>query len=104
MKKLFLSMTLLLGLMLGLLVTHVSGVAQGVHAASAANHSLLTFTIKPGGSATFTLPAQQNPVLIEVSVTFNNGGTQTPSEIMYAVVNQDPSSHQMTWIGTNSDG
>jgi hypothetical protein len=104
MKKRFLGLTLLLGLVLGLLATPVSGVVQSAHAASMADHSLLTFTIKPGGSASFSLPVQQNPVLIAVSVTFKNGGTQTPSEIMYAVVNQDPFSQQMTWVGTNSDG
>jgi hypothetical protein len=43
-------------------------------------------------------------VHIEVSFTLNNGGTQEPRELMYAVVNQDPASKQITWIGTNSDG
>jgi len=43
-------------------------------------------------------------VRIEVSFTLLNGGTQEPSELMYAVVNQDPSSKQLTWIGTNNDG
>jgi hypothetical protein len=62
------------------------------------------FTLQPGGSFEFNLPVVQNPVRIEVSFTANNGGTQTPSELMYAVVNQDPSSKQLTWIGTNSDG
>jgi hypothetical protein len=62
------------------------------------------FTLQPGGAFEFNLPVVQNPVRIEVSLTANNGGTQTPSELMYAVVNQDPSSKQLTWIGTNSDG
>jgi hypothetical protein len=62
------------------------------------------FTLQPGGSFEFNLPVVQSPVRIEVSFTANNGGTQTPSELMYAVVNQDPSSKQLTWIGTNSDG
>jgi len=64
----------------------------------------IRFTLQPGGSHDFVLPVVQNPVRIEVSFTLNNGGTQEPSELMYAVVNQDPSSKQMTWIGTNSDG
>jgi len=64
----------------------------------------LRFTLQPGGSHDFILPEVQSPVRIEVSLTANNGGTQEPSELMYAVVNQDPASKQMTWIGTNSDG
>ena len=68
------------------------------------NCAELRFTLKPGGSQEFILPAVQSPVRIEVTVTANNGGTQEPSEIMYAVVNQDPSSKQITWVGTNNDG
>jgi len=64
----------------------------------------LSFSLSPGASSSFALPETQSPVRIEVSLTFLNGGTQTPSEIMYAVVNQDQQSGQMTWIGTNSDG
>jgi hypothetical protein len=64
----------------------------------------LRFTLAPGGSHDFVLPVEQAPVHIEITLTANNGGTQEPSEIMYAVVNQDPSSKQLTWIGTNSDG
>jgi len=64
----------------------------------------LTFTIAPGGSQSFALPAKQVPVRIEVTFSLLNAGTQTPSEIMYAVVNQDPQSGQMTWVGTNNDG
>lgn len=64
----------------------------------------LRFTLKPGSGHNFVLPVTQSPVHIEVSFTGNNGGTQEPSELMYAVVNQDPSSKQLTWIGTNSDG
>jgi hypothetical protein len=64
----------------------------------------LQFVLKPGGSQTFILPAVQSSVRIEVSFTGLNGGTQEPSELMYALVNQDPSSKQMTWIGTNNDG
>lgn len=64
----------------------------------------LRFTLQPGGSHDFILPEAQSPVHIEVSFTLNNGGTQEPSELMYAVVNQDPASREITWIGTNSDG
>jgi hypothetical protein len=68
------------------------------------NCAELQFTLKPGGSQDFLLPAVQIPVRIEVSVTLENGGTQEPSELMYAVVNQDPSSKQLTWIGTSNNG
>jgi hypothetical protein len=64
----------------------------------------LRFILKPGASQAFLLPAVQSPVRIEVSFSLLNGGTQEPSELMYAVVNQDPSSKQLTWIGTNNDG
>jgi hypothetical protein len=64
----------------------------------------LAFSLNPGESYSFTLPAVQAPVRIEVSFSLLNAGTEAPSEIMYAVVNQDGQSHQMTWIGTNSDG
>ncbi len=64
----------------------------------------LTFTIAPGGSQSFALPAKQVPIRIEISFSLQNGGTQTPSEIMYAVVNQDSSSGQVSWVGTNNDG
>lgn len=68
------------------------------------NCAELRFTLKPGASQNFVLPAVQSPVRIEVSFTLLNGGTQEPSELMYALVNQDPSSKQLTWIGTNNDG
>ena len=63
----------------------------------------LTFTVDPGDPFSFALPKQQVPVRIEVTFSLLNAGTQTPSEIMFAVVNQDPSSGQMTWVGTNND-
>lgn len=69
------------------------------------NHHLeLTFDLDPGQSYSFPLPKKQSPIRIEVTVSRMNGGTQKPTEIMYAVVNQDPKSNEMTWIGTNSDG
>jgi hypothetical protein len=68
------------------------------------HHIELTFDLDPGASFSFPLPKKQSPIRIEVTVSRMNGGTQTPTEIMYAVVNQDPVSNEMTWIGTNSDG
>ena len=66
--------------------------------------SELSFTLQPGGSHSFNLPAASIPVRIEVAFSPNNGGTLVPSELMYALVNQDASSKQITWIGTNNDG
>ena len=63
-----------------------------------------TFTLAPGASHKIVLPAAGAPVQVTVSVTANNGGTQTPSEIGYAVVNEDVKSRQVTWVGTSSDG
>ncbi|MGD0095342.1 MAG: hypothetical protein ABSB60_02535 [Terracidiphilus sp.] len=68
------------------------------------NCAELQFTLKPGGSQTFLLPAVQTPVRVEVSFTLANGGTQEPSELMDALINQDPSSKQLTWIGTSNNG
>lgn len=83
------------------LVEFVKGlVAEGLQA----HHKELNFSIDPGGSYSFALPKVQAPVRIEVSFSLLNGGTQKPSEIMYAVVNQDPESGQMTWVGTNNEG
>ena len=39
-----------------------------------------------------------------ISSPSTNGGVQTPSELMWALVNLDSDSGQITWIGTNSDG
>jgi hypothetical protein len=61
-------------------------------------------SVAPGGSATFPLPVAQVPVHIAVSFSLLNGGTQVPSEIMYAVVNQDEKSSKFSWVGTNNDG
>ncbi len=63
----------------------------------------ITFSLDPGASFSFALPKKQVPVRIEITFTLENAGTQTPSEIMFAVVNQDPVSNQMTWVGTNND-
>ena len=39
----------------------------------------LRFTLNPGGSQDFILPAAQTPVRIEVGSTLLNGGTQEPT-------------------------
>ena len=62
------------------------------------------FSLPPGGSKVIPLPVGQVPINVLVSFTLKNGSTQIPSELMAALVNEDPSSHQLTWIGTNSDG
>ena len=74
-----------------------------VQAALGAHHQELSFDVAPGASATFPLPKTQWPVRIDVSFSLLNVGTQIPSEIMSAVVNQDPSSSKITWVGTNND-
>jgi len=88
------------------LVTAVtaSGFVPPAATAATAKFQQYTFTLSPGGSFAFKLPVIQGPVRIEVSFTADNGGTQTPSEIMYAVVNEDPDSKQETWVGTNNNG
>ncbi len=63
----------------------------------------ISFSLNPGDSKSFALPKKQVPVRIEITFTLENGGTQTPSEVMFAVVNQDPVSNHMTWVGTNND-
>lgn len=62
------------------------------------------FTLNPGGKFIFSLPAMEKPIFILISARATSGGTQTPTEVFYAVLNQDPVSGQLTWIGTNSDG
>lgn len=61
-------------------------------------------TLQPGGSYNLSMPVVQNPVRIDISVTFANQGTLNPTELVSALVNIDPYSKQMTWIGTNNDG
>jgi hypothetical protein len=40
----------------------------------------------------------------EISYSALNGTTPSPTELMWALVNQDPKSLQITWLGTNGDG
>ncbi len=95
-----------LGLLIGFSVApfhQLQGQPGGVPAI-AAHHQELAFGIAPYASQVFAIPVVDKPVRIEVSFSLANGGTQTPSEIMYAVVNQDSSSTRFTWVGTNNDG
>jgi len=71
------------------------------------NITQMKFSLAPGASKTFTLPKVTSPIRIEISAPSSNGGVQTPSELMWALVNWDngtDGSGQITWIGTNSDG
>jgi len=101
MKKTVIAITL--GLVIGLLVGPVQQAFGQGPPSIAAHHQDQSFTVNPGASQSFQLPRLQVPVRIDISETILNGGTQTPSEIMYAVVNQDQVSFQFTWVGTNSD-
>jgi len=76
----------------------------GSAAAASPSYLKVQFTLAPGASKVIPLPAGQIPIRVAVSFSLKNGGTQTPSELMTALVNEDPSSQQLTWIGTNSDG
>jgi len=71
---------------------------------AADHHSTLSFTLAPGASKTFALPAKSVPVRLSASLTAKNGATQTPCALIDAVINEDASSNQLTWIGTNGDG
>lgn len=68
------------------------------------DHQRLTFTLTPGASQTFTLPAANRPLRIDLDKVSTNGGVQTPSEVFSALVNVDKNGAGMSWIGTNSDG
>jgi len=71
------------------------------------NITQIKFTLAPGASKTFNLPKVANPIRIEISKPSTNGGVQTPSELMWALVNWDAGtggSNQITWIGTSSNG
>jgi hypothetical protein len=72
-----------------------------VGAATVVHHK---FALAPGGSKTINLPVSSEPVQLLLSFSLNNGGTSTPSELAYAVVNEDAQSGNVTWIGTSSNG
>jgi hypothetical protein len=63
-----------------------------------------SFTLAPGGSTSISLPVATLPVEVNVTLSAQNTGTQTPSELARVLVNEDSSSRQLTWIGTSSDG
>jgi hypothetical protein len=68
------------------------------------DHQRLVFTLPPGGSAVFQVPAANDPVRIDLDKISTNGGIQTPSEVFSALLNVDANRSGMSWIGTYSDG
>ncbi len=90
----------------------VAGAGSAAYAASTStsvivggpDHQRLTFVVAPGGSHTFTLPAANDPVRIDLDKVSTNGGVQTPSEVFSALINVDANHAGMSWIGTSSDG
>jgi len=89
---------MILALALGL------GAFGSLHGAASAAERNFHVVIPPGGHVCFALPAVQIPIHVMISESSFNGGTQTPSELIEAIINQDAKSTQMTWLGTNSDG
>ena len=85
---------------------YVRGLVAGVSGVnvSGPDHQRLVFTLAPGASQTFRLPAANDPVRIDLDKISANGGTQTPSEVFSALVNVDRNARGMSWIGTSSDG
>jgi hypothetical protein len=72
--------------------------------AKAATRTSYVFTLAPGASKSFPIPVVGAPVTLSGTITLKNHGTQTPSALVGALVNEDASSGQLTWIGTNGDG
>ena len=68
------------------------------------HHVTYMFQLEGGASKTIELPVIGTPVRLMAACGPGNGGTQTPSELVSAVISQDPLSAQLTWIGTNADG
>ena len=85
---------------------YVRGLVAGVSGVnvSGPDHQRLVFTLAPGASQTFRLPAANDPVRIDLDSISTNGGIQTPSEVFSALVNVDRNARGMSWIGTSSDG
>jgi hypothetical protein len=103
------------GLVVGGVVAALACVGGGAYALTAGpsisvvnvtgpDHERLTFTLAPGGSQVFRLPAANDPVRIDLDEVSTNGGVQTPSEVFSALVNVDRNGAGMSWIGTSSDG
>ena len=78
--------------------------ALALTAGACAGHRRYTLIIARGTTAKVKLPVLDRPVRVEVSASLHNGATQTPSALMSAQVNEDSSSQQCTFVGTNSDG
>jgi hypothetical protein len=102
-------------LVVGAVVTAMAAVGGGAYAVTSAaaipsvpvtgiDHQRLAFTLAPGGSLVFQLPAANDPVRIDLDKISINGGVQTPSEVFSALVNVDANHAGMSWIGTYSDG
>jgi hypothetical protein len=72
--------------------------------AHAATRVQYAFTLAPGASKSFPIPVIGMPVTLSGTISGQNGGTQTPSALVGALVNQDQKSGQVTWIGTNGNG
>jgi hypothetical protein len=87
-----------------LAVIGVLAAAATAAPAAAATRVQYAFTLAPGASKSFPVPAIGMPVTLSGTISAQNGGTQTPSELVGALVNQDQKSGQVTWIGTNSNG
>lgn len=103
------------GLVIGTVVAALACVGGGAYAVTSApgvqafnvsgpDHQRLVFTLAPGSSQTFRLPAANDPVRIDLDEISTNGGIQTPSEVFSALVNVDRNGAGMSWIGTSSDG
>src|SRR6516165_10028797 len=83
----------------------VSGAAYAATTGTASivtgpDHQRLSFTLAPGASHTFKLPAANDPIRIDIAKVSTNGGVQTPSEVFSALVNVDANGAGMSWVGT----
>jgi hypothetical protein len=64
----------------------------------------VAFSLAPGGSKSFKIPASNQPVEVQIDNYAVHNGIQTPSELFSALVNLDANGSGMSWNGTNSDG
>jgi hypothetical protein len=62
------------------------------------------FSLGSNAHQTIKLPVSSEPIQMLLSLSSGNGGTGNPSELAYAVLNQDSVSGDVTWIGTSSNG
>lgn len=62
------------------------------------------FSLGNNAHQTIKLPVSSEPIQMLVSVSSGNGATGSPSELAYAVVNEDSVSGNVTWIGTSNNG